>query len=576
MVDAADSGRTEDTSDYLVAEGRAAGERVAQLCRWLFIALVAGFNNLGVVPTPGRNLINLILGGWTLVSAYVTVALLLRRRPGLAVSGFVTTVDLVLAAAIVYYSGGFDSPFFPALFLTVITSSVRLGVWAGLLSSVVIGLLYMTVGALAPHLVSTPEQVRTATIGRGFMVMVVGVSTALISRELLRERASALKAAAEAESLRDLAMNLASGLGRDEALAALLERVMVATSAAEASLFLQSGDELRRVGSFKPDGPALDSGVDPDLLKQLDGVQASDGGTVLLVPVQLEGAARAFLRLRSSSPFTARSRFQAGAVAGTVGAAVATSLKLQRQAEELDTLRGKARDLAAQDRRRTDVFSLVSHELRRPLAVLNVYSELLRRDLPEDQPEDAVRVMDTMAGSLREMDLLIDQLQMMARLDAGEPMPHPVPLDLEEQVEMAIRAVEPLATPNHQLSIASEGPVAVRADPQHVQLMLTNLLGNAIKYSPDGGAVVCEISRHGQSGVAAISDEGIGIAGADTTLLFKRFSRLPNAAASGAAGSGLGLYICKRLARLQGGNVSAEPRPERGSIFRLQLPLVRD
>src|SRR5207302_520705 len=137
-------------------------------------------------------------------------------------------------------------------------------------------------------------------------------------------------------------------------------------------------------------------------------------------------------------------------------------------------------------------------------------------------------VLDTMAASLREMDLLIDQLQMMSRLDAGEPMPHPAPLDLEEQVQDAIRAVAPLATSKHRLVVDSPAEVAIRADPQHVHLMLTNLLGNAIKYSPEGGEVRCLVSRNGHNGVVAVSDEGIGIAGADTTLLFKRFSRLPS------------------------------------------------
>lgn len=563
-----------ESGDYLVAEGRAAGERVAQLCRWLFIALVAALNNFALA-SQDRVVVNLLLGAWALASAYITVVLLLRRRPGSVFSAAVTGIDLLLAMPIVYFSGGFDSPFLLVPFLPVITSSVRSGVWAGLVSSAVIGVLYITVGSLAPHLPATPEQAHFAAFGRVFMVVVIGMAAALMSHELLRQRAAALKAAAEAESLRQLAVMLAGGLGRDEVFGALLERAMNATGANEASLFLLTGGELRHVGTRPPDSEApWEAVVDAELLQESDAVQALGGGRVLMVPVDLEDAGKAVLRLRGNASFSHQARFQALSVARTFAGAVGGSLKLQRQAAELDTLRGRARELAAHDRRRTDVFSLVSHELRRPMAVLNVYTELLRRDLAGVQPEGTVNAMDTMAATLREMDLLIDQLQMMSRLDAGEPMPHPAELDLEEHVGLAVRAVEPLATAAHSLRVSCEAPVRVRADPQHVHLMLTNLLGNAIKYSPDGGEVLCEITAHGQSGQVAISDEGIGFSGADASLLFRRFSRLPNAAESGAGGSGLGLYICRRLARLQGGGVSAEPRAERGSTFRLSLPLA--
>lgn len=574
---AAPSPRLEVRSDYLDAQARASGESIAQLCRWVFIALIALLDNFGFVPGEDRVLVDALLGCWVLVSLLVTVLLFVGHRPGRLFTFTLTGFDLLVASALVFFSNGFDSPFFLALFLTVITSSVRSGVWAGLISAAVIGVLYLTVGGLAPQVQATPHDLQMERLGRVFMVVVVGAVTALMSRELLRERGQALKAAAEAEALRELAVNLAGGLGRDEVVNAVLERAMKVTGAGEAALFLLSGDQITRVGSLHgDDAPASwDGDIDLDLLKSLDSMHSMAGGTVLVVPVSNDGAPTSFLRLRSTSPFTPRARFLASAMGTTVSGAIAGSIKLQRQAEELDTLRHRARELAAQDRRRTDVFSLVSHELRRPLAVLNVYSELLRRDLPGPHVNGSLDAMDAMASSLREMDLLIDQLQMMSRLDAGEPMPHPAELDLHEQVELAVRAVAPLAGPRHHLGVAQSEPVAVRADPQHVHLMLTNLIGNAIKYSPEGGEVRCEIGRDGRYGVVAVSDEGIGIDPADLDLLFKRFSRLARAAEAGIAGSGLGLYICRRLARLQSGGVTAEPRRDRGSTFRLLLPLVK-
>src|SRR5205807_2598830 len=131
---------------------------------------------------------------------------------------------------------------------TVITSSVRSGVWAGLISSGIIGALYLSVGGLAPQVVATPHDLQMERLGRVFMVVIVGAVTALMTRELLRERGLALKAAAEAEALRELAVSLASGLGRDEVINTVLERAMNVTGASEAALFLLSGDEITRVG----------------------------------------------------------------------------------------------------------------------------------------------------------------------------------------------------------------------------------------------------------------------------------------------------------------------------------------
>jgi signal transduction histidine kinase len=574
----ADTPRLDVRTDYLDAQARSAGEHVAQLCRWIFIALVALLNNFGFVPAQDRILVDALLGCWVIVSLLVTVLLFVRHRPGRLFTFALTGFDLMVAAALVFFSNGFNSPFFLAMFLTVITSSVRSGVWAGLISSAVIGALYLSVGGLAPQVQPTAHDVQMERLGRVFMVVIVGAVTALMTRELLRERGQALKAAAEAEALRELAVNLAAGLGRDEVINALLERAMNVTGAGEASLFLLSGDEITRVGSRMSDGApaAWDGDLDLDLLKSIDTMHSMAGGTVLLVPIAADGSPPTeFLRLRSASPFTPRARFLAAAMGTTVSGAIAGSIKLQRQARELDTLRTRARELAAHDRRRTDVFSLVSHELRRPLAVLNVYSELLRRDLPGPDANAPVDAMATMAASLREMDLLIDQLQMMSRLDAGEPMPHPDVLDLNEQVELALRAVAPLAGPSHHLSVELSEPVSVRADPQHVHLMLTNLLGNAIKYSPDGGEVRCTISHEGRHGVVAVSDEGIGVEPAELDRLFKRFSRLSNATEAGIGGSGLGLYICRRLARLQSGAVTAAPRAGRGSTFKLLLPIAK-
>ena len=111
------SSRLEVRSDYLDAQARSAGESIAQLCRWLFIALIALLNNFGFVPTQDRVLVDAVLGCWVLVSLLVTVLLVIRHRPGRLFTFTLTGFDLLVASALVFFSNGFDSPFFLAMFL---------------------------------------------------------------------------------------------------------------------------------------------------------------------------------------------------------------------------------------------------------------------------------------------------------------------------------------------------------------------------------------------------------------------------------------------------------------------------
>jgi signal transduction histidine kinase len=115
--------------------------------------------------------------------------------------------------------------------------------------------------------------------------------------------------------------------------------------------------------------------------------------------------------------------------------------------------------------------------------------------------------------------------------------------------------------------------VPVRADLARLDTIVSNLLDNAIKYSPRGGEIGCEVSRKKGFAYVTVTDSGLGIAHEDMGILFTRFGRIVTAENSSIAGTGLGLYLSRELARMHGGDITATSEPAAGSSFSLVLPL---
>jgi signal transduction histidine kinase len=120
---------------------------------------------------------------------------------------------------------------------------------------------------------------------------------------------------------------------------------------------------------------------------------------------------------------------------------------------------------------------------------------------------------------------------------------------------------------------APEKPVPVRIDAERVKTIVANLIGNAIKYSPAGGPIDCEVAARAGIARVSVKDTGVGIAKEDLPILFTRFGRVSTPQTNHLPGTGLGLYLGRQLARLQGGEITVESVPGKGSTFTLHLPL---
>lgn len=260
-------------------------------------------------------------------------------------------------------------------------------------------------------------------------------------------------------------------------------------------------------------------------------------------------------------------------VADLAGLAIANSELLRVERTRSDQLREHGERMAALDHAKSEFLRLASHELRGPLGVLRGYLSMLADGSLGQLPASAAGVMPILTAKVGEINMLIDQMLETARLEDSRLQLTLEETDLRELVTSAVDAVRPAAGTTHRLSVSvPERPVTALVDRARILTILTNLLDNAIKYSPEGGAVSCELLETAGTARITVHDEGLGIDPRDLSRLFTRFGRLVTRDNSHIAGTGLGLYLSRELARMHHGDITVSSVPGTGSTFVLELP----
>jgi signal transduction histidine kinase len=227
-------------------------------------------------------------------------------------------------------------------------------------------------------------------------------------------------------------------------------------------------------------------------------------------------------------------------------------------------------------RLKDEFVSVVSHELRSPLTPIRGFVQLVARDLARKGGHDeSVMRLNSAAGHVDRMTRLVDDLLDVSRLKAGL-------LDLKRsQVNLADICREVIndrrAGGSNRAFVLDDLPFDVIGnwDPDRLYQVIDNLVGNAIKYSPDDGSVTLAMDEDPLAGTASItvSDEGPGIAAEEREAIFSAFFRTRSASESQVAGLGLGLYICNELVTAHGGQISVHEAESGGAAFRVTLPL---
>jgi signal transduction histidine kinase len=222
-------------------------------------------------------------------------------------------------------------------------------------------------------------------------------------------------------------------------------------------------------------------------------------------------------------------------------------------------------------RNKDDFLSLVSHELRTPVTSIKGYAQLLKRRAKRDQlPEQAMLAAETIERQTARMQELIDLLLDLTRLDTGRLRLEKSDLDLVELVRRVAGLVQ-ITTEAHTISVeAPAAPIWVHADEHRLEQVVTNLVHNAVRYSPEGGPI--EVSVHADSDGVTLSvrDRGIGIPPDALDRIFERFYRAPDVVQS--TGLGIGLYITRAIVEHHGGSIRVESELGSGSTFVVTLP----
>lgn len=214
-----------------------------------------------------------------------------------------------------------------------------------------------------------------------------------------------------------------------------------------------------------------------------------------------------------------------------------------------------------------------SHELRTPLAAIRGYAELTRRSR-EPVPPDIAQSMNRIESEAARMTTLVDDLLLLARLDAGRPL-EAVEVDLSMTVVDAVTDAH-VTGPDHrwQLELEDE-PVVVLGDPQRLHRVLVNLLSNAHLHTPPGTTVTTSLARSPDgSAVLSVVDDGPGIDSALMPTVFERFARGDSSRSRTAGGTGLGMAIVSAVVLAHHGTVEVTSRPGR-TEFAVRIPLAR-
>ncbi|RRR66491.1 MAG: sensor histidine kinase [Candidatus Viridilinea halotolerans] len=233
-----------------------------------------------------------------------------------------------------------------------------------------------------------------------------------------------------------------------------------------------------------------------------------------------------------------------------------------------------AASLAQAEQQRIALIGNVAHELRTPLAGIEGYLEgLVDGIFPADNA-----TFGEMQHEVRRMRRLIDDLQALSHVEAGQVSLHLSDLDLITIAQRVIVQLRPQTSASnlHIALTAPSNPLDVRADPDRLAQILLNLIGNAIRYTPAGGCIAIKLSAEGSFARLDVTDSGIGISAADLPLIFERFYRVDRSRSRSSGGSGIGLTIARHLTWAMGGELSAtSPGPGQGSTFTLWLPLLK-
>jgi signal transduction histidine kinase/NO-binding membrane sensor protein with MHYT domain len=243
--------------------------------------------------------------------------------------------------------------------------------------------------------------------------------------------------------------------------------------------------------------------------------------------------------------------------------------ELTDQAERLAEALDKERELAGLQRQ---FVSMVSHEFRTPLAIIDGHAQRIVRRSAGSLPDRSLQALGKIRMSVTRLTELMESVLAAARMEDGRITFQPDECSLHEMLGELARNYGELS-PHHQILLdVDQAPERITADSKLLRQVFSNLISNAVKYSPDGGRVWVN-GKTGNDGdvVIEVRDEGVGIPSADQEKLFARFFRAGTS--TGIAGTGIGLHLALHLVQMHGGTIDVESVEGQGTTFCVRLPI---
>lgn len=291
----------------------------------------------------------------------------------------------------------------------------------------------------------------------------------------------------------------------------------------------------------------------------------------LAAPVTLKDRSIGVVELESADPGAL------GEATGRLVAALARHAALAIDNLRLEEDTREVANLKKLDRMKTELLGTVSHELRTPLASIKGYATTMLEleesgGLSDEERREFLQVIDSESDRLRE---LISNLLDMSRIEAGVMKVDPAPVRLGRLMKTAAERTQHM-TELHRVLVDWRSDRLVMADAPRVLQVVTNLLANAVKYSPEGGDI--RIGQRVGTGwlEVSVADQGVGIPPRELPKVFDRFHRVEGEISRRVGGTGLGLAISKGLVEAHGGRIWVESEPGVGSVFTFTLPLCRE
>ena len=253
------------------------------------------------------------------------------------------------------------------------------------------------------------------------------------------------------------------------------------------------------------------------------------------------------------------------AISHQVGVAVENA-RLAEQASSVEILQEL-------NRLRSELIANVSHEVRTPLGLIKVScSSLLAEDVDFGR-EIRRKFLRSIDEETVKLEKIVDNLLNLSQIESGRLRLDKHPTDVAQLTREVTRRLETQTTQHHFVHDLPPNPLMAVVDARRVEQVLRNLLGNAIKYSPNGGAITIQGNEDENQLIFRVHDQGIGIPPKDLERVFERFYRVETETAQNVRGVGLGLAICQSIIGAHGGHIWVKSSPGEGSTFYFTLPI---